>query len=248
VTEHATVYIYMFILVGFARPLLDFILIYNNRLIKGQLVAPGRVAWLVPSKYKPLPSEMPTDRSFVLFSMQNYIVKIFSYIIILITFDAVCPPLAFIGCISIIIFTYHEQLLMGRLLTEANENNLHFVTELIKTELSTTSSHFSHTAWLIVPLASCFLPFFVFDPIGDSVGWHRAIWAPMLILAFSPTLWTCLKLREYLQVFIAPVTRESNITDQSHDSMIIVRNPMISLFSSRSGTDGVELKSTAVVA
>jgi hypothetical protein len=137
---------------------------------------------------------------------------------------------------------------MGRLLTEANENNLHFVTELIKTELSTTSSHFSHTAWLIVPLASCFLPFFVFDPIGDSVGWHRAIWAPMLILAFSPTLWTCLKLREYLQVFIAPVTRESNITDQSHDSMIIVRNPMISLFSSRSGTDGVELKSTAVVA
>jgi hypothetical protein len=40
---------------------------------------------------------------------------------------------------------------------------------------------FVNSVWIVVPFTALFYALFLFDTLGDAVGWRAALWAPLLM-------------------------------------------------------------------
>eukprot|EP01034_Spumella_vulgaris_P032209 gene32209-39773_t len=147
---------------------------------------------LLPTNLRPLPSEVPTPPP-QYFDKQNFIVRVNSNIAILLTFGAMCPPLAVIVCISIFSYTYYEQLAIGRLLTAIKAKGFEKYKIVLDAELQDIAQCFEHSIWIVVPFASMFYAYFVFDTLGDAVGGSKAAWVPIVMLCIPAAVFAAIR-------------------------------------------------------
>jgi Leucine-rich repeat (LRR) protein len=119
-----------------------------------------------------------------LFSVDRFICQINSYLAFMFCFGLLFPPLGIIAGISILLIINFEYLTLGKLLKETRELGYDwYEKELVKESKGILISLRSIIGWMI--FLSCLLfSFFVFDSIGDEVGWKMALIGMIITIVF----------------------------------------------------------------
>jgi Leucine-rich repeat (LRR) protein len=171
--NYAPVYIVKFIYIGFLRPLRMVVLKYcYDYSIKhyGTTSKLFRVSdALLPRILKNVEKER-TDSEKVLYSKLSLTTQLSSYLAIIIVFGGLFPPLAVIGCISVIIMTYCEQLLIGRVLYESSRLGCSFYKDKLEADCKDIKPLVNLTFRSTLVIMCLFFAYLLFDTWGDEKG------------------------------------------------------------------------------
>ena len=204
--KFVSVYVFMFVFVGAISPLLNTLLIWihykyclemknemntNKEMLTISSVIFRIVDFLLPNRWKTLSSIH--EQSGILEIMKQtkllvndrLLVKITSYLAILLAFGVVFPPLAVIIVCSIFVITYIEQYSLSRSLVESRILKLDWYCEKLISECQDIAASWYDTLNIILPFISFFYACVVFDTMGDIYGWRAAI-VPSLFVFLLP--------------------------------------------------------------
>ena len=109
-----------------------------------------------------------------------------------ITFGTIFPPLAVVLLMALSTETYCHQVLLGRFIRYVLYSNIHSRLDMLEDNLKVQPllSTIQKCGWFLLYTACCFYTLFLFDILGDSVGFNGAYW----ILIVMP----CLPLITYI--------------------------------------------------
>jgi Leucine-rich repeat (LRR) protein len=181
--NYAPVYLMKFIYIAFVRPAWILLLKYGyHHSMKNYGIASRRFKffnYFLPTILKELSPRENNEEdgvSMTIYSKIALTTQLSSYFAIVIVFGGLFPPLAVVGCVSVIIMTYHEQLLLGRLLYNYGQRSKWswYITKLEDDCGGFTESlnlSFKSTFWVL----SSFYAFLLFDTWGDEKGWLSAL-------------------------------------------------------------------------
>lgn len=129
------------------------------------------------------------EESKPIFAVSKFLVNIVCNIGIMITFGAIFPPLAVVICLSILVNTRFVQLMIGRLLTKAENAGVSVYGHQLDLDCEGAHKAFRHVIWLLLVFTCLFYSLFVFDILGDAEGWRRALWAPLAMVSLPVVIY-----------------------------------------------------------
>jgi hypothetical protein len=126
------------------------------------------------------------DKSKQFYSRLTLTTHFSSYFIIVIIFGGLFPPLAVIGCVSVILAIYLDQILLGRFLYECSQKGSPYDKYSEKLENDCEGCHETVTISLKSTLfvGSCYFAYFLFDIWGDKYGWKSALPITLAMFVF----------------------------------------------------------------
>jgi hypothetical protein len=110
------------------------------------------------------------------FSFDEFVVRMLNMVAILSTFGVILPPVAVVCCVAVWSATFQTQLLIGHLVTVRPS-----LVSGIEERCGGAMDMFINSVWIVVPFTTLFYALFLFDTLGDAVGWRAALWAPLLM-------------------------------------------------------------------
>jgi hypothetical protein len=129
-----------------------------------------------------------------IFNYSSFLSDIIFGLCMLSTFGVVFPPLGAIILISLISTTYFNQILIARMVVDAEEKDAKECIQILAAECEKMMKCLQFVGVLMVPFSCGFYAFFVFDILGDKVGFNDAIWAPVAMICFPILMFLCEKL------------------------------------------------------
>jgi Leucine-rich repeat (LRR) protein len=169
----------------------------NNNTTNESLSHPSSDQSIPQSSLSSLPATEANIQLFsnqVIFSKAKLTIQINSYLAIMISFGALFPPLAFLACLTIIIVTLYEEIVLGHILTKIRANKLIHYEMKINQECYHIEEGINLTLWPTLFVSCCLYSCIIFDTMGDENGWEAAL--PMTIIMF------CLPFLLYLVNFL----------------------------------------------
>lgn len=198
VTYYSSVFMFLCVISAFIIPLLDMVLIRLSRryqwvtlLIElGAMIHPTTATAVVcsPSSPPPLPHPplMPIDEVYEFFVSQ------LTYIGLLITFGTVFPLLAVPILVANFRRLYYHRAIIGRYISLVEGSSGTAASSLAAIErdckVQPLLSTIQRCGWTLLSLACCFYSAFLFDTLGDQVGFDRSYW----VLVAMPLLPLCM--------------------------------------------------------
>jgi len=141
-----------------------------------------------------------------------------SFIGLIMTFGTIFPPLAVTLLVAIICQSFYHQAVIGRFLTHVVDLKVYSHLDLLEDNLKVQPllSTIQKCGWFLLYVSCCFYTLFLFDILGDSVGFYKAYW----VLIVMPCVPLCMHLaiRVHLHYFI--VKRKKVIVDHRSDDAI----------------------------
>jgi Leucine-rich repeat (LRR) protein len=172
--NYAPVYIVKFIYIGFFRPLRLLFwkcCYYYSLKYYGPTSNLFRISKrLLPRILRNLETEKQGDGPTILYSKLSLTTQLSSYLAIIIVFGGLFPPLAVIGCISVIIMTYCEQLLIGRVLYESNRLGCPWYKDKLELDCKDIKPLVNLTFRSTLLIMCLFFAYLLFDTWGDEDG------------------------------------------------------------------------------
>ena len=231
VTYYAPAYLTMCIMSGFVMPLFQYGMYRLHH-----YATPGTTLYAVLNAQmtrllKPLREDsMSTvltnyDPVRPLFKAARVLIIIFTYLTLILTFGAVFPPLAASLCVTLIIVTSVVRLRVGRFLSIAERLGLSELTHRIEQECQGVGgvSVVQNAMWMLITVSCLFYTLFLFDTLGDAVGFDRAYWV-LIVVPLMP-LCIYLSLFAYSRLVVpavsvksAPLTRASDVVSELHNN------------------------------
>jgi Leucine-rich repeat (LRR) protein len=197
IINYVPVYLILFLFSGLVVPLKNVLLkSWYDRYVQNLKMNPDQQSswlfqclnFLIPDSLKALDfsqdnaSTHPPD-DYVFFSKTRFTVHLTSYFAIILGFGGIFPPLSVIGCCTIIIQTYQEEVFMGIVIVKGSMHQ-RIISQLERQcEDLLTSLHVSLSAGLFI--SCCLYAYIVFDAWGDAVGWKTAM-VGLCLVAFYP--------------------------------------------------------------
>jgi len=190
ITYYAPAFVYLCIVTTFVAPLLQVAAQqWHKRTIPGTHV--HRVLHtMLPRILRPLSTDADAVANLAqygytkpFFHVNRLLILLISYFGLLLTFGAVFPPLAVALTVSLLSLIYFNKLKVGRFLCRAVElNQLEYI-DLIEAECQRAGAVavLRRSAWLLVVCCCCFYALFLFDTLGDSVGYYDAYWVLIVV-------------------------------------------------------------------
>jgi hypothetical protein len=101
----------------------------------------------------------------------------------ILTFGAVFPPLAVSLAVTIMSLTYFTKLNWGRFIYNALEAKQQHYVDAVEVECSkvNTVSLLQSAKWMLITLSCWFYTLFLFDTLGDAVGFAGAYWVLIVV-------------------------------------------------------------------
>jgi hypothetical protein len=163
----------------------------------------------------------------------EFVVYEFIFIGLQITFGAIFPPLAVVLLMAILTETYCHQVLLGRFISYVLSSNIHSRFDMLEDNLKGLPllSTLEKCGWFLLYTACCFYTLFLFDILGDSVGFYKAYW----VLIVMP----CLPLMTHV---INELSRIKTKTTSDKQSELYVNENEINNYNS---TAAIQLTSTS---
>ena len=118
------------------------------------------------------------------------VVSLTSYLGLILTFGTVFPPLAASLIITVLAIVYFTQYKVGNFLIKAKaQNQLQYI-ESIEQECRAVGKLpiLMNSMWMLISVSACFYTLFLFDTLGDAVGFQGAYW----VLIVMPMMPLCL--------------------------------------------------------
>jgi hypothetical protein len=108
-----------------------------------------------------------------------------------ITFGTIFPPLAVVLSMAISAKIYFHQILLGRFISNVLSFNNYSRFDMLEDNLKVVPSlsTIENCGWFLLYTACCFYSIFLFDILGDSVGFYEAYW----ILIVMPCIPLCIQ-------------------------------------------------------
>lgn len=163
------------------------------------------------------------------FDSRKLLVTLLNYLGILMTFGAVFPPLAVAMCITIISHVFFSRLEVKRFLEEAALKNTEYINVIDEDCYGVGSdSMLLRAMWVLVTMSFCFYTFFLFDTLGDAVGYEKALWVLVVMPLLPLALYLMFKaytgtffLRTRVRLF--STTSTSTSTSHMHNVEMLAR-------------------------
>lgn len=158
-----------------------------------QRAAPGTMwhsllAWSLPSLLKPL--EGGAEHSGAFLKPGRTFLSIITYLALLLTFGVVFPPLAAALALAVLMTVWCTRLRLGRFLCVARDlPQWSEYLALIERECEVVNAPavLQHSLWMLMALSCCFYALFLFDTLGDAVGFRGAYWV-LIVLPLLPVV------------------------------------------------------------
>ena len=186
ITYYAPAYVIMCILAGVAIPVVQVVL----QMLHAR-AAPG-TRWFnaldiaLPRILKPVPSSLAASpyNSFVLyFDAGQHLVTLLMYLGLLLTFGAVFPPLAICFMTTMCCMVVFTRIKVGRFLHVQDKETVQIINNAC---VGADNLVNLRRAVLTVLVFSCvFYTLFLFDTLGDSVGFSGAYWV-LIVVPLAP--------------------------------------------------------------
>ena len=153
----------------------------------------------------------------------------------MITFGTIFPPLAVVLLMTISTKVYFHRVLLGRFISNVLPSNIHSRFDMLEDNLKVQPllSTLQKCGWFLLYTACCFYTLFLFDILGDSVGFYRAYW----VLIVMPCIPLSLHASSLLIEWIITYRRKSTPTTPIHMDTQIQLSPLVRLDSAKLGRD-----------
>lgn len=245
VKNYAPAFIYMCFTATFLVPAAQYFLSrFHER------CAPGSQMRLLLNRINQYPvleeimydANAPTEPEFrwrMYFNANQILLTQLTFFGILMTFGVVFPPLAAALAFTICVMTLFARLKVGHFLYRCAElNQLQYLDKINKECTRVVSLHMlRNSVWMLIMFSSAFYTLFLFDTLGDALGFDDAFW----VLIVTPLIPAMLYLA--YRAMLVYTTRVGGVYEsQSRDvSMEIIMNPMPPLELSLNSLSSVDL-------
>jgi hypothetical protein len=190
VTYYAPAFVYLCITASIVVPLVNLATYHlHNRAEKNSRLH-GLLQRLLPPILKdPAASDsamVERDQWRPLFESNNTAVLVLTYLGILLTFGAVFPPLAATLAVTILATVVMMRMVLGRWILRCIESKQLESLAVIEAESVEVNNPviLSNAAWLLITFSCWFYTLFLFDTLGNAVGFQDAYW----VLIVTPLL------------------------------------------------------------
>lgn len=183
ITNYAPVYTIVCILSTFIIPIVEVLWIHwkiPNILRFSQLYYPDNYTSHVPVV-------IYMDEIFKLFVFE------LTLICLILTFGVVYPPLVIAFFLTIVRMTFYHQAKLGRYIMGVMKAGAYSHLDLLENNLQAQPwlSTIEQCSWVILTTACGFYTFFLFDILGDSVGFYRAYWVLIVVPCIPLYVYAC---------------------------------------------------------
>jgi hypothetical protein len=154
---------------------------------------------------------------------------------LLMTFGVIFPPLAVVFLLNILVSSYSHQAVIGRFLLTTISCERYTHLDILEDNLKVQPlfSTLQKCGWFLLYTACCFYTLFLFDILGDSVGFNEAYW----VLIVMPCIPLSLHASYLLIKWIITYRRKSTPTTPIHMDNQIQMNPLVRSDSAKLGRD-----------
>jgi hypothetical protein len=149
-----------------------------------------------------------------LFDANKFLTALITYLGILLTFGVVFPSLAVAMLVTMLSVAWQGRLEVGRFLCMAKEIDAAMFADVIEQECqgAVTTLQLRQSIFFVICFACCFYALFLFDTLGDAVGFQRAYWVlivlPLLPLCIYAAMLMFTKPREDVQTHVRKSAEE----------------------------------------
>ena len=158
------------------------------------------------------------------------------FIGLMITFGTIFPPLAIVLLLALSRKTYFHQIILGRFINNILSSNIHSRFDILEDNLKVqpSLSTIEKCGWFLLYTACCFYSLFLFDILGDSVGFNGAYWVLIVMPCLPLIIHVIYEWRKY---FITKTIREKqsevsvNDYNNSHTTTTIQLTSTVSMVS-----------------
>jgi hypothetical protein len=114
------------------------------------------------------------------------------------TFGVIFPPLAVAFLLNILVSSYSHQAVIGRFLLAMIINKRYSHLDILEDNLKDQSmlSTIQKCGWFLLYTACCFYTLFLFDILGDSVGFYKAYWVLIVMPGFPLCIHVLVAMKE----------------------------------------------------
>jgi Leucine-rich repeat (LRR) protein len=120
-----------------------------------------------------------------LFNKNRYVVRFNSYLLILVAYGAVFPPLALIVCFSVILQTIWQEIIIGRLLYKSQSKQISWYENQLKIDCAGMMDPIKYSLAVLIPISALLFSYLIFDTFGRKVYWADAFIPVVVIVLFS---------------------------------------------------------------
>jgi Leucine-rich repeat (LRR) protein len=166
------------------------------------------VIFFLPDNLRPLLPEPTKEMKYtlILFQKSRLAVRISSYLAVFMTFGVLFPPLAFVTAFTLYSVTFYEEIIIGRILTEAERTENHWYRKQIDRNCSGISNSLKYSLWTLIPVSCLLYSYIIFDTWGDEKGWRSAL-VPAVIMFIFPvlTLFMISRIKKLIKLLTVPM-------------------------------------------
>ena len=123
------------------------------------------------------------------------VITLLGYLGLLLTFGAVFPPLAVAFTVTLVAVTLYAKLRVGRFLTIAEALQRLALVRGLEDELRGrhATEVLQYGLWMLLTASCLFYTLFLFDTLGDSVGFNGAYWVLIVFPLLPMVCFMCTK-------------------------------------------------------
>jgi Leucine-rich repeat (LRR) protein len=211
ITYYAPAFVALCVVSGILTPIAQIAVgVLHHRAVLGSVwfhfldrVTPSALKGVTPqSRHLRPPAEGGTyERTYPLFNGSRILIGLIMLAGLLLTFGAMFPPLAASLAVTIVCLTVWARVRVGRLLSACAAAEVTHVARLIENECrGLGAAEVMRTAmWMLVTVSCWFYTLFLFDTLGDAVGFGGAYWVlvvmplmPLVLYASHISIRSCL--------------------------------------------------------
>jgi hypothetical protein len=200
ITYYAPTFLLLCLMRAFASPLAQFALQQLHR-----RAAPN-TRWfavldsvLLPNLKPIVPGEPAQVNVFKpFFDANQLLLSLFTYLALLLTFGAMFPPVALALLVTLLAVLHFNKLKISRFLCHALEQSQLDYVDAVEAESGRSGFPpvLERAVWMLVTVSCWFYTLFLFDTLGDAVGFQRAYWV-LIVVPLMPlvlyVLWSTLR-------------------------------------------------------
>jgi Leucine-rich repeat (LRR) protein len=121
------------------------------------------------------------------FDANQLLLSLFTYLGLLLTFGAVFPPVALAMLVTLLAVLHFNKLKVSRFLCQAMEQNQLDYVDAVESESGRSGflPVLERAVWMLVTVSCWFYTLFLFDTLGDAVGFEGAYWV-LIVMPLMP--------------------------------------------------------------
>jgi hypothetical protein len=127
------------------------------------------------------------DRTRAVYNAKRVLIALIMFTGLLLTFGAMFPPLGIAITVTLATLAVLSRLQLGRFLSAAVDARMPEILQLVERECVDldVSAVISRSRWMLVTVSCWFYTLFLFDTLGDAVGFDGAYWV-LIVMPLAP--------------------------------------------------------------